>query len=110
MLVSGNLSNHSHLACGVPQDSILRPDHFSDYITPVDTLSHSYGISVHADDTHLNNTFRPCVNESAGRANLEAYIKKLCSWMTVNKLKLNDSKTELIFIGTASSLKKINTN
>ena len=29
--------------------------------------------------------------------------------MTLNKLKLNDSKTEFIIMGTASSLKKINT-
>ena len=109
--MSGKLSNPSSLTCGVPQGSVLGPDLFLDHITPVATLIRSFGISVHghADDTQLYDTFRPGVSESAVRANREAYIKKLHSWKNLNKLKPNDSKTKFIIMGTASSLRKINT-
>ena len=71
-----------------------------------DTLQ-SFNISVHcyADDTQLYCPFKPGKNELEVRDRLERCIEALQSWMHINKLKLNDSKTEFIF-GTKDSLKK----
>jgi hypothetical protein len=39
---------------------------------------------------------------------LQNCIKDIRTWMTVDKLKLNDGKTEFLIIGTAAQLKKVN--
>jgi hypothetical protein len=35
-------------------------------------------------------------------------MKDIRTWMTVDKLKLNDGKTEFLILGTAAQLKKVN--
>ena len=64
-----------------------------------------HGILFHeyADDTQLYKRFRP--GDAAGLADairrLEMCIQEIRMWMTANKLKLNDGKTDFIVIVSA---------
>ena len=46
---------HFKEVCGVPQGSVLWPDHFTDYSTPIASLIYSFGITAHcyANDSQL---------------------------------------------------------
>ncbi|XP_067654146.1 uncharacterized protein [Haliotis asinina] len=61
---------------------------------------------VYADDTQILESFHPSeLNESLQRiADCTLDIK---SWMTTNKLKLNDTKTEALLVGTRQELSKV---
>ena len=82
-------------------------DLFTDYSSPVASLIRSFNISVncYADDTQLYCPFKPGKNELV-RDRLERCIEALQSWMHINKLQLNDSKTEFMIFDTKDSLKK----
>jgi len=41
-------------------------------------------------------------------AEMEACVRDVRKWMTQDKLKLNDKKTEIMVIGTEAQLKKVN--
>ena len=58
---AGYYSTASPLTCGVPQGSVLGPDFFTDYISPVEDLVLSFGMSMHgyADDTQIYTSFCP---------------------------------------------------
>ena len=65
VLVRGVESSERTLAYGVPQGSVLGPELFKDYITPLASLIQSFGINFHgyADDTQLYAAFEPTVTE-----------------------------------------------
>ena len=108
VVVEGLKSSDVPLTCGVPQGSVLGPDLFTDYSSPVAFLIRSFNISVHcyADDTQLYCPFKPGKNELEVHDRLERCIEALRTWTHINKLKLNDSKTEFMIFGTKDSLKK----
>ena len=106
---AGFCSAASSLTCGVPQGSVLGPDFFSDYISPVEDLVRSFGMSMHgyADDTQIYTSFCPGLDELSALERLEACVSFIRSWMKENKLKLNDDKTEFIILGSRRNLKKV---
>jgi hypothetical protein len=112
VLVSGSQSQAHILSCGVPQGSVLGPDFFSDYISPVAAIIRSFDISYHcyADDTQLYSLFKAGENELDVLHKLERCIDDVRSWMSANNLKLNDDKTEFIICGSAASLNKVSTS
>ena len=111
VVVSGFKSESAPLTCGVPQGSVLGPDLFTDYSSPVASLIRSFRVSVHcyADDTQLYCPFTPGIDEFEVLSRLERCIEALRNWMHTNMLKLNDSKTEFIIFGTSASLEKVTT-
>ena len=111
VVVSGFKSESAPLTCGVPQGSVLGPDLFTDYSSPVASLIRSFRMSVHcyADDTQLYCPFTPGIDEFEVLSRLERCIEALHNWMHTNMLKLNDSKTEFIIFGTSASLEKVTT-
>ena len=65
-----------------------------------DDTQHTY--TAYANDNQLYISFKPgsSASELEAVTALQDYILHINTWMTADKLKLNDDKTELIVIGT----------
>ena len=94
-----SISKWKVITQGVPQGSILGPLFFILYINDLPLVSSKFKYIIYADDTCLfstiqqfdpNNTLNP--NVIAENINIE--LSKINNWVTVNKLKLNVSKTK----------------
>ena len=104
-------SKSQSLSCGVPQGSVLGPLLYTLYTTPLGSLIRHHNINYHmyADDTQLYLSMQPS-NVSVLVNDLEKCIADVKNWMLVNKLKLNDDKTESILCNPKSydvSIEKI---
>ena len=92
--VNGLYSAQSVLTYGVPQGSILGPILYS---TPVSDVISRHGMSHQsfADDTQLHQTSSFLeIDRLISRT--QDCITDLKTWMTHNKLQLNDSKTDIL--------------
>ncbi|XP_072018281.1 uncharacterized protein [Amphiura filiformis] len=109
--IDGVYSHIHKLDTGVPQGSVLGPLGFILYTSPVGNIIRKHGLSFHvyADDTQLYISFDPRIPEACHTAlsKLELCITELSNWMTVNKLRLNHSKTEFFIAGTTQGLNKL---
>ena len=102
VLIRGNFSENQELQWGVPQGSVLGPLLFSIYLLPLGDLIRNHNLSFHmyADDVQLYLTFQPdSVSASSALESIQLCLQAIRSWMTTNKLKLNENKTELITLG-----------
>ena len=109
--VSGTKSAEQEIECNVPQGSVLGPGLFSDYNSPVGDIFRKHGVEYHlyADDTQVYLSFAPG-SEADALKRLENCLQDIRVWMAHNYLKLNDSKTDFMIIGSAHNLKHINTS
>ena len=105
VIIGKSISEAKDLTTGVPQGSVLGPLFFLIYLLPLYQILKKHGILFHgyADDTQLYVKFNPKCAESLADAirRLEACIDDIRAWMTANKLKLNDGKTEFLVIVSA---------
>ena len=110
--INNAMSSESELKYGVPQGSVLGPSFFSVYAGPLADIARSHNIEVHlyADDTQLYTSFNPSDphSEVSARTRMEACIGDMKLWMTHNKLKLNDNKSEFMIIVPKRQACKIN--
>ena len=106
--INDTFSEKVPLKYGFPQGSKIGPFGFKLYTKPLTQIVKKYGISIHlyADDTQLYIDFDP-ENSVDAMNRMEACIAEIKSWMAKNKLKLNDSKTEFIILGSDQNLAKI---
>ena len=94
----------------VPQGSLLGPILFILYIKALQKISAKYGLDIqlYADDSQLYISFhpsRPCdLIDVKNRIN--SCLSEIKSWMIVNFMKLNESKTELLVLGKSQVLKE----
>ena len=104
-------SDPAILECGVLQGSVLGPDLFTDYSSPICEITRCHGVPVHcyANDTQLYAPFSPGKTKFAVLNRLQRCISDLRTWMNANRLKLNNSKTEFIICGSAPNLKRVKT-
>ena len=86
-------SSYCRISCGVPQGSILGPLLFLIYINDMANVSDELFTLLFADDTNTFLTGND-VNQMIKIMNSE--LQKLVTWMQVNKLSLNVSKTHFI--------------
>ena len=92
-------SEKQSLTCGVPQGSCAGPLCFLAYLSPLYeiTSAHDVFCESYADDTQVYRSFHPTAeHESMCKTPLESCIHGIRCWMTVNWLKLNDNKTEVL--------------
>ena len=94
----------------MPQGSCLGPLLFVLYVSKLFTIVERHLPSVHAyaDDTQLYVSFKPDPDsQTAAIGAMERCIADVRRWMLTDRLKINDSKTEIILIGTRQQLAKI---
>ncbi|CAB4000445.1 RNA-directed DNA polymerase from transposon X-element [Paramuricea clavata] len=111
VVINGSHSREFPLMYGVPQGSCLGPLLFIVYSSKLFEVikNHLPDAHAYADDTQLYISFKPdsTASELEAVTSLQNCIADIKTWMTVDKLKLNDDKTEFIIIGTHAQLNKI---
>ena len=97
VLIQDTYSDSASLSYGVPQGSVLGPVLFILYTKPLSDLlnSHSLSNQSFADDTQLYTSSPPDLVDQ-NLATIQNCILDVKQWMTDNKLKLNDDKTEAL--------------
>lgn len=95
--VGGSISKPQQIAFGVPQGSILGPLLFLIYINDLPACLLHTKPHMYADDTILNAASKS-TTELLFRLNED--LKNIRNWLLANKLRLNVTKTEYMFIGT----------
>ena len=99
------------LTSGMPQGSVMGPFGFPSYTGPVGRICERHGIRYHfyADDTQLYLEF-DIKDEADALKRLEACIEDIRLWMKSNFLKLNESKTEFLILGSKTQHQKLESN
>ena len=113
VLVNDATSKNSPLLHGVPQGSCVGPIAFLVYINAMYDiiLSHNISVAAYADDTQLYLSCLPNYKAvQSALLRLERCISDVRHFMLSHQLKINDSKTEFMVIGTSKQLQKIDLN
>jgi hypothetical protein len=110
VLVGQSFSPQTPLLYGVPQGSVLGPLLFSLYTRQLAALldSHNLGYHFFADDTELYSRIPtdPSLAHDAV-SKVESCCDEIRAWMSKNRLKLNEDKTEALLCGPASRRDRI---
>ena len=110
--INGVLSDRFDLSFGVPQGSCLGPLLFSVYASKYQVIkNHLPNAHAYADDTQLYLSFKPdsSMGETEARGAMERCIRAVRAWLIVDKLKLNEDKSEFMLVGTRQQLSKVRT-
>ena len=101
---------------GVPQGSYAGPIIFLGYLTSLYDIFERHfphvRVGGYADDHQLYLSYTPGVknNENEMIIKFGKCIEEVRTWMLTHRLKINDSKTECMFIGTQQQLHKVELN
>ena len=112
VVIENSFSDTEHLKFGVPQGSCAGPVIFTMYIAALKNIGQKYNLELYGYADDHKTAFRI----QAGDAQSETIVIKQLSeclqdiilWMNQKKLKMNNSKTEIILYGTKQQLAKVN--
>ncbi|XP_072044694.1 uncharacterized protein [Amphiura filiformis] len=101
VVIKGETSDSTCLDEGVPQGSVNGPLLFTLFSAPLGDVidAHDINFMTYADDTQLYLLLHPSERESV-IPRLERCLLDIKTWTAVNRLVLNDSKTEVIHISS----------
>ena len=98
---SGVLSELSVVDCGVPQGSILGPTFLLLYTSDVFPLTEQHGFFIHGYADNLQ-IFQHCLPQYMIHlgSRLAKCVEKIEYWMSSNRLRLNATRTEFLWLGS----------
>ena len=111
--INNNYSDAVALDFSVPQGSINGPIYFSCYAsTFASVFTEEFHVMGYADDHCFYGSYNPADEESERNmtSSLSSTTTKVKEWMCANRLKMNDSKSELIVFGSKALLPKCHIN
>ena len=104
---NGLSSDVMMIMCGVPQGSVLGPLFFLIYTADVIGVVQKYGFSVHAYADDLQIYAQSYPEDSAQLVSrFSDCVEAVKDWMSSNRLRLNPTKTEMIWLGSSRRLKQ----
>ena len=107
-MIDGFESEAVKLTQGVPQGSVLGPVLFTQYTSPLGDICQQHHINFHCytDDQQIYLSFQPPSLGSSKTCltSLQNCITDIRLWMKTNLLKIDDSKTEFLIVGTKQQL------
>ena len=97
MLSGVRASQPTVLKHGVPQGSVLGPELFIMYITPLGHVIKHYKTLYHlfTDDMQLHKSFSP-EHFAKLLLDIQSCAESVRDWMACNRLRMNDDKTEIM--------------
>jgi hypothetical protein len=106
--VDGYISSPVSIRFGVPQGSVLGPILFVLYTSPLTAVIDRYSVLHHsyADDSQLQKSASPAEIPELIQS-MQDCIGGVKSWMSENKLKLNDDKTEVMLVSSTQMSHRI---
>ena len=109
--INGCKSQCIPLRYGVPQGSVFGPFFFTQYTVPIGDIckKHEVSYQLYTDDTLIYITFHisNAADRRAALAKIEASVAEIRAWMVMHRLKLNDDKTEFVYLVSLSNTKSI---
>ena len=93
---------------GLPQGTILGPQMYILYTADIESILERHGVKMHlyADDTQLYHHSRTNNLEQA-MVKFEACLEDIVQWSSQRRLKLNPTKTELIWLDRAHAIERL---
>ena len=111
ILPDGVTSDETVLRFGVPQGSVIGPQAFTMYLSPIGDLLRQHEVKFHmyADDIQIYVEFDPKIPNDAecGLFKLSKCISDVQHWMSSNKLQLNEEKTEFFIASSSCNYKHL---